>query len=281
MLVLLVGSALGAVHPLGDTLALFRGWMVPVALVVAAGLALVSSRRLAPVLAAVALGLGLPVALSMLLPLVPVAVPDLTLYQLRAEAGPGATGAVLDDIRAAGPDVVALQAPDAATGAAILDPLGRVYARTRCPSDRAGDLAIATRLPVVAGSARCEAGAGMVAVQVEGPEEPLWLVSLQLDRAFPGGQPAQLEALVPALAALEGPVIVAGRLNMAPWSHAAARIGRATGTRIVGPTRGTHAIGHRALRLPVDQVRAPVRGSVVYRAVQGTDAVGVLAAIAF
>ena len=108
----LIGGVLGAWHPAGDSLAVFRAELAVVTLVPALGLAALGRRRAAAVPAAAAL-----VALGLLVPhwlpgggaRAEAAGPGVVVYQKNLWRGRADMAALAADIHASGADLVALQ----------------------------------------------------------------------------------------------------------------------------------------------------------------------------
>ncbi|MDU8944450.1 endonuclease/exonuclease/phosphatase family protein [Ovoidimarina sediminis] len=276
-----VGSFAGALHPFGDSLAVFRPYLAGVFGLLGLAMLLTGPRRLA--VAGVALtALG---GATMIPPATDDGAggPALTVYQknllwLLPDLAP-----VVADIRAADPDVVFLQEMHA-RNRKILDQLAPAYpSRHYCAFRTVGGVAVASRLPVVEGSQRCVEGLGFAAMQVTGPAGPLWIVSIHLHWPWPHQQPQDLATLRPILAALDGPVLIGGDFNMVPWSHTMAEIRRASGTRHAGFPGGTFDLKHPLLPIAIDHVLMPEDArlrSVEQRPALGSDHRGVLARIA-
>ncbi len=251
-LLLLLGSHMGALHPLGDSLAVFRG---PLA-VVGGVLALLMGRfgpKRAGVAAAV---LVVWSAYTVLAPKLAFSVAldaPYALYQKNMRFDMPSTVPLQDDILEPDPDFVTLQEVSQ-NNLPILANLKEQYpAQVFCPFAGVGGVAVASRWPMVAGSERCEVSSGMAAMQVETPDGPVWVVSLHLHWPYPKGQAAQVRALVPLLAALEGPVVLGGDFNMVPWSHTMRSITAATDTQRIGAPKYTLWLG-KYYSLPIDHV---------------------------
>ena len=91
------------------------------------------------------------------------------------------------------------------------------------------------------------------------------------------GQAEQLARILPVLANLEEPMLVAGDLNMVPWSHALRTLSRATGTNRAGAVFPTFR--KLGAPLPIDHVYAPGGGQATPRPLLGSDHNGVLAEV--
>lgn len=274
----LLGGYLGALHPAGDSLAVFRLWLALGVGLSALLLALLGARRLGAGLLALALVAAVPLALRM--------APG----QARAGPGDGQSlyqknllfllpdpAPILSEIGALRPDHITLQEVSARNRAAVFEALPEAYARHICPFARVGAVAVASRHPVDPGSEICHEGSGLAAFRVTSPDGPLWVVSIHLHWPWPHGQAGQVDRLLPLLAALDGPVLIGGDFNMVPWSHTLRRIERAARARVQGPTRGTRPLLAPLVDLPIDHVLFPGRGGLQYRPPLGSDHDGVLA----
>lgn len=247
-LIALLFSFAGRWHPAADTLAVFRPG---VALACLPFVALLGRRHwlfwpgLALVLAVLAIrawddrpGRG--------------PAPGFTVYQKNMYFGMQDHAPLARHIRAAAPDFVTLQEVTRGN-AAMLDVLSDILPSQHvCPFAAVGAVAVASRFPAVSGATLCAEGDGLVAMQVETPEGPVWIVSIHLHWPWPHGQAAQAERLARLLGTLDGPMLIGGDFNMVPWSGALRRIMRASGTARPGPVRPTLRAGYPTpLRLPI------------------------------
>ncbi|MDJ1007024.1 MAG: endonuclease/exonuclease/phosphatase family protein [Paracoccaceae bacterium] len=282
----------GRFHGLGDSLSLFRPVLVPLVGLVSLALLMSGPRRLALAGVALAAGAGLSLA-----PPAPVsALPDTArvygFYQKNLLWHRPHPRDVAADIRATGADFVALQEVHRFSRP-ILEDLGDSHpAQLVCPFAAVGGVAVLSRWPMIEGQTLCAEGQGVAGMQVATPDGPLWVLSVHLHWPFPYGQARQVEALIPELSALEGPVAVGGDFNMVAWSHAVLAIARATGTANAGYAGGTLALSFRlfgtdlavtAPRLPIDHVLIPRDAtalSVDRRGLLGSDHHGVWAEFA-
>lgn len=185
--------------------------------------------------------------------------------------------AIVDDIRARAPDTVTLQEVSRANRA-VLDGLKPDYPSQKlCRFRDIGGVAVASRWPMVEGSARCLEGRGVTAMQVTMPEGPVWVLSVHLETP---DQPLHREmviALAPEIAALAGPKIIGGDFNAFPLSASVRGIARAAGVRRIGPTLTTFR-PNPVIGLPIDFVLATgAEGAAVRLPLLGSDHHGVLA----
>ncbi len=278
----------GALHPAGDSLAVFR---VPLAGL--AGLILLLLRRPRPWvlfgLAVVVLAL-VPRFWALVLGTAPVAVAG-------QESGQGAAPAVLTvyqknllfnrpdpkplvaDILARSPDIVTLQEVSE-HNRPVLEALRQEFPYQQyCAYRAVGGPAVLSRWPAVPGSARC--AYGLSALQVETPAGRVWAVALHLRWPWPYGQAAQLDGLEPVLRALSGPKVIGGDFNSVAWSHALTRVARASGTRRVGREAVSFTLPYGGFGVGIDHVLAsgaqPGTLQVLERL--GSDHRGVLARV--
>jgi hypothetical protein len=179
-LIALLFSFAGRWHPAADTLAVFRPG---VALACLPFVALLGRRHwlfwpgLALVLAVLAIrawddrpGRG--------------PAPGFTVYQKNMYFGMQDHAPLARHIRAAAPDFVTLQEVTRGN-AAMLDVLSDILPSQHvCPFAAVGAVAVASRFPAVSGATVCAEGDGLVAMQVETPEGPVWIVSIHLHLAL-------------------------------------------------------------------------------------------------
>ncbi len=269
----------GALHPVGDSLAVFR---VPLALLGALALLVWWPRRAAMLagLAVVALAV-----LPRLWALSPVQAgqaaqtPGLTVYQKNLLFTLRDPGAVVADIRARAPDIVTLQEVSR-RNRAVLEALRAEYPYQHyCDFRAVGGTAVLSRWPEVPGSAFC--ARGMTGLQVETPDGRAWAMSLHLSWPWPHGQAEQLSELTPLLRGLDGPVVIGGDFNAVAWSRAVARIEAASGTRRAGRETATFALPYGGLGLAIDHVLASgaAPGTIEVLDRLGSDHRGVLARV--
>ena len=271
-----LGGYLGALHPLGDSLAVFR-LQAAGALAILSALALLAGARQAGRLGMLlALVAGVPVLWAYGSGDVAV-TGGLRLYQKNLLYRNDDLAGLAQDIRAAAPDAVTLQEVSEANLAllAALEP--ELPHQLQCPFARVGGTAIATRLTPVPGTELCTDG--LAALQVEGPQGRLWLVSVHLHWPWPHGQAAQVRGLLPVLEGLQGPVVMAGDFNMVRWSATVAAMAQAARVRPAGAVHGSYTGFAPWLVLPIDHVLAPGGGTVEVRGGLGSDHLGLLAEV--
>lgn len=122
--------------------------------------------------------------------------------------------------------------------------------------DHVGGVSVLSKHPIR--SVDCAEGQGLVSASVDAPGGAVIVASVHTYWPWPFGQHAQVDAWLPRLATLKGPIIVAGDFNAAPWSHAVRKVMDASRTRIVPGIRIT--IGVKlwswlpAIPIPIDHV---------------------------
>ena len=287
VLLTLIGSFLGVVHPLGDSLAVFRGQIALAALMLASGMAVFGRDNVgrAGVVLALAGGLTvwpfyvLPVSGAKSLSSATASTTDSHLvYQKNLSFRMPHTRLIEQDIRASGAELVTLQEVDADNEALVRGLADRFPSQAICPfSRRVGAVAALSQWPRTKEQTIC--GNGLAAIQVEGPAGPVWLVSIHLHWPYPHGQARQVERIMPILDDLKGAVVVGGDFNMVPYASAPRRMRRATGTRPMPALRSSFPAFAPLVPLPIDHVFA---GDVVdfqLRPLLGSDHAGVLAKV--
>ena len=280
LLLALGGGYLGALHPAGDSLAVFRAYFVAPVLLLAA-LALVTGMRL---VAGVS-GLCGILALISVWGLVPLGKADAAqgsgfeLYQKNMLFRNPDPSQISADILARRPDFVTLQEVSPANRV-IFDHLRAVYpAQHYCPFAGVGGVGISSVWPKVEGSGLCAvAGRGMAAMQVVTPNGPVWVVSMHLFWPWPHSQDAQLKTLWPVLGAFEGKVVIGGDFNMVPWSHQLRQVERTSRAELLGPATISLVKAGGFLRVPIDHVLVTGgQGQVRRLPLLGSDHFGLLA----
>ena len=271
-------SYLGGLHPAADSLSVLRFEVSLVAL--ALSVVLLATRALwrGALGALAALVIAVPIILDMrIAPAGPARADAISLYQKNVWLENPSPEELVADLRRVGADIITLQE--------VTDPLARVINtlagdyphQHRCW----GGVYILTRLALAEGGARCpqDRRLNVIALQVETGAGPLWVVALHLRWPWPYGQVAQVDRILPFLAELDGPVVVAGDFNMVPWGHSVQQISAAAGAERVGRLERTFDFGSPLVRLRIDHVLAPRgwQGSTALRPLAGSDHFGVVA----
>jgi endonuclease/exonuclease/phosphatase (EEP) superfamily protein YafD len=272
-----LGGYLGALHPMGDSLAVFRlqgAGLLAVLSALALALGAAHWGRIGMLLGLLA---GVPVVWSYgaMPALGPEPSGDLRVYQKNMLFRNDDLVGLAADIRAGAPEAVLLQEVSQANLALMEDLATEFPHQLRCDFASVGGTAVLTRLEPVPGSEVC--AEGLAALQVQGPTGPVWLVSVHLHWPWPFGQAAQVGDLVPVLEGLEGSVVMAGDFNMVRWSWTYGALAGAARVQAAGKVAGTLPMFRSLLTLPIDHVLAPGGGRVELRGALGSDHLGLLA----
>ncbi len=276
-LVLLLLGSLPDLHPIADSLAVFRVPLGGITVLVGAVFLPLWPRKLAWMTLALGAGAALPILWNAF-PDTPDQTARYGLYQKNLSFRNKQIGDVAQDILQKKPDFVTLQEVTTAHKA-LLKTLAETYpTRLVCPFGTVGGVALASRWPVIKGSETCMDGLGMAAAQVRTPDGPVWLVSTHLHWPYPFGQAEQVAKLLPGLAALDGVKIIAGDFNMVPWSGTITRIEQAAKVNRIGHINGTFWL-KQVFPLPIDHVlvSVPNTGTVETLPLLGSDHNGVWA----
>jgi endonuclease/exonuclease/phosphatase (EEP) superfamily protein YafD len=269
---LLAAGYLGAFHPAGDSFAVFRPQIANAAAIVAiAAFSLGQGWPAAALAVAAGIG-GLPIALAATQS--PEVGQGIRLYQKNMLFMNDDLAALQSDIRAANPAILTLQEVSGQNRHLLAVMTDILPHQMRCPFAAVGGTAIATSLPPTPAAQIC--APGLAAMQVIGPDGPLWIVSVHLHWPWPFRQATQVDALIPVLEGLAEPMVIAGDFNMVPWSHTLGRWTKATHTQIAAPILGTYA-GFAPIMLPIDHVLGPAGTTVTQRPLAGADHHGLLA----
>lgn len=273
--VMLLGSYLGAVHPLGDSLAVFRVWIAGGVAGAGLVLLLVGSRKvgwattifaavaLAPIFSALSTATAAPEASS------------LTIYTKNVLGGWGDNDAIIADILASEADIVMLQEMSTRRGD-FVGALRETHPhRHLCRFSDWSGMAVLSRWPLEEGY--CSPYRSFAAARVAHPDGPIWAVSTHLVWPYPHEQAVALDYALPFLNTIEGRAVVAGDFNMAPWGHSVGQIASATGTRRIGQVFTTIEV--RNLPMTIDHVLTDGLGTTERRPRFGSDHYGIVAHI--
>lgn len=268
--VILLAGFGGAAHPALDSLALLR---IPAAFG-CLGATLILARPRALVWSGAGVSASVLIVLGAARIMAGPEAQGITIYQKNLWAGNMASPALAADIRASGADLVMLQEVSD-RNIPLLDLLEDDYPYQQfCRFSRRSGMAVLSRFPAI-GPGVCSGSRGVAGLQVEGPEGPVWALSIHLHWPWPHGQARQVQHLTPLLEALDGPVIIGGDFNMVPWAHSVRSIAAATNTRRVGQRLPT--IFPYGVPLPIDMVFASSPGRVERRPLLGSDHYGIVA----
>ena len=273
VLLILLGGYLGALHPVGDSLAVIR---IPVAF--AGTLFLLICRRsnwfrVTAIFSALILALVFADRSRDTGPLGAI-----TVYQKNLWFNNQNLKLIAEDIRAQSADIVMLQEVSTANRL-LLDLLRPDYPYQHlCPIKGWSGVAVVSNLPAVDETKLCSDWRAFAAMQVRTEHGPVWAVSLHLFWPYPKMQSKQLGRILPKLTALKGPVILAGDLNMLPGTRVENQLETAIGSTALRPVYPTIIV--RDIPLSIDQVMAKC-GLVERRPKLGSDHFGLVAKVGF
>ncbi|MFP7672804.1 endonuclease/exonuclease/phosphatase family protein [Marivita sp. S0852] len=264
------GGFAGAIHPAGDSLAVFR---LPIAAVFALWVIWSPWRYWARwSIAVVCLA-----AMAQIVALKYVSHPPggVGVYQKNLLYENDQVAAILADIRAANPDIVALQELTSRNADLVRQLRAQYPYQTSCALTEWARLAVLSKWPKE--GEVCIENQGLVGMQVASPNGVFWAFSLHAFWPWPHGQAAQMRQILPVLQGLENPIVLAGDFNMVPWSHALRQVSQATQTTRAGPLFPT--LRKMGAPLPIDHVYAPGGGRATARPRLGSDHAGVMAKV--
>ncbi|WP_246251595.1 endonuclease/exonuclease/phosphatase family protein [Parasulfitobacter algicola] len=185
---------------------------------------------------------------------------------------------IINDINAANADFVTLQEVSRRNWSVLNGIENAVPYQAVCPFAAIGDVAIASRWPIIKDSVICPEKLGMVAAQFETPDGKVWLVSIHLHWPWPHGQRGQAEKIIDILEPLDGPILIGGDFNMVPWSYILGHFVDVTDTKIAGPVIRTFPLRDLVV-LPIDHIFAPAHGQIESRPQLGSDHFGIVAQV--
>ena len=269
-----LAGALGALHPVGDSLAVLRVPVAGVALLCGFALRRMWRVALVGVMAAILAWHGW----QSLRPQWQGDAP-LTLYQKNLLSVGGAGVEWMVQLRQTGADIVTLQELGW-NNSYLLDYLSDLYPhQLHCPLPPNLGEAVLSRYPFVEGTKVCSDRDGLAVVQVDAPDGPVWVVSVHLSWPWPHDQAHQIGLILPALERVSGPVVVAGDFNSVAWSHTVQRIGTAAGARRIGPHTATFRLPKVGLPIGIDHILSSGPGRITRLPLLGSDHHGLLAGI--
>lgn len=180
--------------------------------------------------------------------------------------------AVSDDIITTAADVVMLQEVTN-LNRPILERLSPTFpTQILCPRNRSFGVAVLSKYPRTTASAICTTR--LAAIQVTTSTGPAWVVSLHLHWPYPFRQDTQLKQVIAQLSDLQGPIILAGDLNMVPDTRIDRALSKATGTQSLRNAMATFFLG--PIPFAIDRVFAQC-GTVRRGELLGSDHHGLIA----
>ena len=255
-LAVLIGLGyLGALHPAGDSFAVFR-----LPLVIVFALVVIWTpwpRLLRWPLAVLAMATVAPHAYDRLFPPRLPGDRGLVLYQQNLRFNRDGFDRWIALVKETRPDLITLQEVSG-RNKTVLSRLAATHPHQHfCEFATVGGVAVLSRFPVIDGQRLCAERDGMAAMQVATPEGPVWAVSLHLHWPWPYRQSAQLDRLIPALDVMDTPALIGGDFNTVAWSHALHRVAWATDTQHARSAAATFTLPRIGLPVTIDHVLAP------------------------
>ncbi|MGX9354320.1 endonuclease/exonuclease/phosphatase family protein [Roseobacteraceae bacterium S113] len=183
---------------------------------------------------------------------------DFTLYQQNLRFNRSSTASWLAHIRARQPDMITLQEASRANRAILQDLSAEFGTQHYCDFGTVGGVAVLSRFPMGPSGAVCADRDGLAAIEVITPHGPVWLVSVHLHWPWPFGQAAQVDRLVSQVKALSGHVVIGGDFNAIGWAHAVSQFEKAiSGARVRGDG-ASFTLPHIAMPVTIDHVLTSV-----------------------
>jgi endonuclease/exonuclease/phosphatase (EEP) superfamily protein YafD len=267
----LLASFLGAIHGLGDSLAVFRTGLAGALLLLSLFAGLSRVTRLVMIVWAV-FGLG-----TVFWHKLPLQEPGpVVIYQKNMFHANDDLAGLAADILSVSPDFVTLQEVSLANEA-LLEALRMEYPhQLLCRyTSRSGIALLSRQPPLEAG--KCSRNVALASAPFDLAGGTVFVHSLHIPWPFPGQQPRHMAQLVPLIEGIGEPVIIGGDFNMVPWSHGLRRVARASNTERAGPTRTSFLLG--SLPIAIDHVFAPNGGRTEARPLLGGDHFGIVARV--
>ena len=285
-LMLLALSYLGPVHPVGDSVAVFRLQLAAAVLAGAAGIWAAGGRWLAIVGAAAAMWAAAPIAAGF----AGVSAGEAgryTLYQKNLFRKQWSRMEVMDEILSLDPDFVTLQEITSHDRRWLGKLFDAYEYKLICGEASEATIGILSRFPLLPDTQICpmeeredKAPMRLAAAQVRLPDggQP-WLVSIHLGWPYPADQAEQAFRIADLLRALEGPVMIGGDFNMVPWGNSVQTIAKAARAERAEPSFGTYVPSGPLLPLPIDHIFLPAgtNGRTEVRPAAGSDHLGIVA----
>lgn len=272
-------SFLGGIHPIGDSLAVFRQFFVCLILAEAIWRLRGFWRWLGiiPLVVVVLVFLLQPFLVPDENEAMPEKTADYRLYQKNLRYDNNQTEVLARDILESEADFVTFQEVFH-LNESLLDRLTDAFpAQHVCEFAGVGSVGVLSRYEASATTSVCAEFQGLAALEVITPDGPLWIGTVHFHWPWPFQQAKQLKRILPFVEALEGPVVIGGDANMVPTSDAIYRLEQASRTKVVSNNAPTYfASGFWGLR--IDQVFTPNGRATLYRRpFLGSDHLGLIA----
>lgn len=278
--VLLGVSYLGPIHPIGDSVAVFR-LQIGAAVFAAAAIYGVLGGNRWFALASIVFGLWSVAPIAAGFAGLSAGQPGpYTLYQKNLYRKQLSRMDVMDEILSQDPDFVTLQEITSHDRRWLGKLFDAYEHKLICGAESESTVGILSRFPLVEGTGFCLDKQRLAAARLRLPDgsEP-WLVSIHLGWPYPADQAAQAVIMADVIRGFEGPVLIGGDFNIVPWSSSVRTIAGVAGARRVGPYFGTFVPSQPWLPLPIDGVFLPEgsTGRAEARPAAGSDHLGILA----
>ena len=276
-LLALIASYLGHLHPVGDSLAVFRQYLI----ILTGGsifLMVYLGRRY---LAVFALTVSIMASTPFLLQLLfyeRMEQSDFVFYQKNMSVDLADQQAFAEDLRSVNPDFAAFQEASS-KNRALIDSFADILPFVHyCGANRWTGIAIASRWPVIRGTAKCDPDVRTAYMQVDTPKGPIWIVSIHQKWPWPSAQPDEKETFLSLLKGLKGDVVVAGDFNMVPWSYTMQEYEEAANASMIPGLRGSFPLTWDVFWIPIDHILLAdgYRGSAEMRDFFGSDHRGIV-----
>lgn len=267
----------GVLHPLGDSITVFRPFLL-VLLAILSALMILVGGKFRGVFGLVLVGIiwleSLPPSLR------PIeGGQGITVYQKNLLYLTKDTRRLEADIRSSNADIVTLQELHT-RNKDLLDKLADTYPyQHQCSYLNTGALAVLSRWPTDGSILPCSEVEGLAAMLVDTGRHRIWVASVHLRWPWPYPQSSQLKNLESHLTTLAEPIVLAGDFNMVHWSYGLKRLARLANLRLAGAAGQTFEFADIPIALPIDHVYMPdgaFGGTSVTRPKFGSDHRGVL-----
>lgn len=270
-LLVLLGSYLGALHPLGDSLAVFRVWIAGGV----AGVGLLALILRVWATGCLAIFLAGVAAWTTLVPELPTTIayplpPEIIVYTKNLGAGRADWAALGQDIEDSAADVILLQEVTTETLASLAELLPNHPHLHVCNFSGWSAMAVASRWPL--SEPGCTVHRSLAYAVVDAPSGPIWVASIHQVWPYPHEQAALLPDILEAVEAAPARQIIAGDFNMVPWGNSVRQIMDAGGTELISGINTTIEV--RGVGLPIDHVLSDGWGIARRRPRFGSDHYG-------
>ena len=273
--IVLIASFGGDLHPIGDSLAVFRvailGAVLLLAVTVWRWRIAQGAIAISLVLLGSTLAQGMPDRLEQ--------PADLVLYQKNLLYLTTDRAGFVEDVIGSGADFVTLQEVSPANRY-LLDELRDAYPyQLPCDLRSRGGVAVLSRWPTVGED--CFRRRGLVAGVFDRDGVQVRVIGVHLPWPWPRRQAAFVETMLPDFQAFRGDVtLVGGDFNMVPAGRSIARVEKATGTQRVGHIERTYQVLGYPIAIDHVLASAGITGTMEVRPRLGSDHFGVLARVA-